>query len=86
MTFLEKVVELLLQIGQALPAYEQYAKLLRSLGPQSGRAYPRVAKALSNVYLLLLRFCHRVCLLYSRKRMGTLRPHCQTKVLLFLCG
>lgn len=57
-------------ISTTLPAYEEYVNVLQSRAQNQGHSHPRLAKALSFVYVDILRFCHNTCLLFSRKRKG----------------
>jgi hypothetical protein len=69
-TFLERICSMFEGIGSTLTAYEDFLQMIQSRAHSQGRSYPRLAKALSYVYLDVLRFCHSVCILFSRSQNG----------------
>ena len=58
------------EISTALPEYENSVTVLQQHAQRRGEGYPNLAKTLSYVYLDILRFCHKICMLLSRKPKG----------------
>jgi hypothetical protein len=78
---LEKIVTMLQQIGDVLPAYEEFFDLFvkrrSSLEKETGIApslelrHHRLYKALSFVYVDVIQFCQEACRIFGSKRGGT---------------
>jgi hypothetical protein len=69
-TYLEKLCSMFEAIASVLPVYEQYANILQDRAHRAGHSFPRIAKALTHVYVDILRFFHNACLLFSKEPRG----------------
>ena len=58
------------KISDTLPIYGDFVTRLQARASNRGESYPRLATALSYLYVDTLRFCHDICLLFSQKRNG----------------
>lgn len=73
-SFLEKMADMFEEITAVLPAYEEFLTILQERAAKRGYSHTRLAKALSLVYVDILRFMHSIYMLFSNQKRSTVSP------------